>query len=249
MSAPFDLNRKTFLVTGASSGIGKMVCKAIFECNGKFIAVSRREERLVEVISSTSTENTYVSVDLSKSENVRLLVDGMSEKIDGVVHCAGISKLQPLGFYNNNDYENITSINIDSIVFLMNALVKKRRLAKESSIVLISSISAFIGGKGGGVYASTKGALNAVCKVWANELSSSKTRVNCVAPGIVRTELTNDFFNNFAKEEVEADIKKYPLGYGNVEDVAYPVVFLLSSASKWITGQTIILDGGRSVYV
>jgi NAD(P)-dependent dehydrogenase (short-subunit alcohol dehydrogenase family) len=245
-NSPFSLNDKLFLVTGASSGIGKKVCQAIAECNGRFIAVSRREELLKMLVNSTPGDHAHYVVDLTDKADIALLVNNLG-KIDGLVHCAGTTKLLPLGYYNDADYENITGTNIDSIIYLMNLLVKKRKLNKESSVVLISSLITVISGKGGGIYASTKGALNAIAKVWANELASGKIRVNCVAPGIVKTDLVDEAFEKLSQTEIEADIKKYPLGYGTVADVAYPIVFLLSPAGKWITGQTILLDGGRSI--
>jgi NAD(P)-dependent dehydrogenase (short-subunit alcohol dehydrogenase family) len=208
-NSPFSLNDKLFLVTGASSGIGKKVCQAIAECNGRFIAVSRREELLKMLVNSTPGDHAHYVVDLTDKADIALLVNNLG-KIDGLVHCAGTTKLLPLGYYNDADYENITGTNIDSIIYLMNLLVKKRKLNKESSVVLISSL-------------------------------------NCVAPGIVKTDLVDEAFEKLSQTEIEADIKKYPLGYGTVADVAYPIVFLLSPAGKWITGQTILLDGGRSI--
>jgi NAD(P)-dependent dehydrogenase (short-subunit alcohol dehydrogenase family) len=80
-------------------------------------------------------------------------------------------------------------------------------------------------------------------------LAVSGSRVNCLAPGIVKTELVEEAFGRLSKEEIALDEKKYPLGYGTPEDIANPVVFLLSDASRWITGQSIIIDGGRSNYV
>jgi NAD(P)-dependent dehydrogenase (short-subunit alcohol dehydrogenase family) len=245
----FDLKGKTFLVTGASSGIGYEVCKTIALMNGNFIAVARREELLKELINHYgSTGSSYLVADLCINEDIAQISNSI-DKIDGVIHCAGIVKLMPLKFYNEQLMEDIRKVNYDSILKLMSTLVKNKRLNRRSSIVLVSSVSAVLGMKGNGIYAGLKAALIGISKSWANELANTKTRVNCVAPGMVKTIITEETIKQLSAEIVAEDEKKYPFGYGYPEDVAYPIVFLLSDASKWITGQTIILDGGLSMKV
>ena len=100
--------------------------------------------------------------------------------------------------------------------------------------------------KGNGIYAASKGALIAISKVWASEFSSNRIRVNCVSPGMVKTEITNKSIDDLSLEVIQQDEKKYPLGYGEAIQVANPIIFLLSEASSWITGQNLILDGGRT---
>ena len=94
-----------------------------------------------------------------------------------------------------------------------------------------------------------KGALIGISKVWAIELAGNNSRINVVSPGMVKTDITLSMINSLSKEVIDEDEAKYPLHYGNPEDVAYPVVFLLSAAAKWITGQNIILDGGRTSWI
>jgi NAD(P)-dependent dehydrogenase (short-subunit alcohol dehydrogenase family) len=100
--------------------------------------------------------------------------------------------------------------------------------------------------KGNGIYAASKGALISISKVWANELAVNKIRINCVSPGMVKTEITNKSIENLSIEVIQEDEKKYPLGYGEAIQVANPIIFLLSDASSWITGQNLVLDGGRT---
>jgi len=242
----FDLKGKTFFVTGASSGIGYEVCKTISLLNGHFIAVARRKELLEALVSEcNSTNNSFIVADLSLTEEVKRVANSI-EKIDGVVHAAGFAKLAGLKFYKENLLNEMRSIHYDSIVMLMSFLTRGKKLNSNSSIVLIASIAANFGMKGNGIYAGIKGALVSISRVWANELANQKIRVNCVSPGMVRTEIAKETESLVSKEAIEEDEKKYPLGYGLPEDVANPVVFLLSDASKWITGQNLILDGGRS---
>lgn len=244
----FSLKGKKILVTGASSGIGYAICKAIDQVEGSFIAVARREEKLKQLLTEcTGADHSFLRADLSIDADLQQLVTDIS-KIDGIVHSAGIANYVPLKFYSMSDFHELQKINVDSIVYILNFLCKKKKLNKNASIVLISSLVAYLGTIGGAYYSASKAQLIALAKVWSSELATSGSRVNCIAPGIVKTELVDDAFVRLSKEEIAFDEKKYPLGYGTPEDIANPVIFLLSNASKWITGQSILVDGGRSNY-
>jgi NAD(P)-dependent dehydrogenase (short-subunit alcohol dehydrogenase family) len=190
-------------------------------------------------------KNAEVKIVLLLLIYIKAIVESI-ENIDGIVHAAGIVSLAPVKFYSEELMNEMRSINFDSIVYLVNLIFKKKKINKGSSIVLISSIAGLYGMKGNGIYAASKGALIAISKVWASEFATSKTRVNCVSPGMVKTEITAKSIENLSLEVIQEDEKKYPLGYGDSVQVANPIVFLLSEASSWITGQNIILDGGRT---
>jgi NAD(P)-dependent dehydrogenase (short-subunit alcohol dehydrogenase family) len=246
----FSLIDKTILVTGATSGIGFEVCKQIVIAGGHFIGVGRNLEKLQNYISDHKLEQSKViKFDLIDLENIHLLVSQLPIKIDGFVHSAGIAHVSPMHFFNYSDYENIRKINLDCVFVLFSELLKKKKINKNSSVVFISSISAIRGAKGNGVYAITKGALDTISKVYANELSSKYIRVNTIQPGMVETEMSAEAENILSKEVMDIDRAKYPLGYGETKDIALPVIFLLSSASKWITGQSIVIDGGRTAFL
>lgn len=243
--SPFSLKGKKILVTGASSGIGYETCLAITKQGGSFIAVARRESFLEELIEQCGNDNSFIVADLSKIEDIKLIVDSI-QNIDGIVHSAGIVSLAPVKFYTEELMNEMRTINFDSIVYLVNLVFKKKKINKESSIVLVSSVAGLFGMKGNGIYAASKGALIAISKVWASEFANNKTRVNCVSPGMVKTEITSKSIEDLSLEVIQQDEKKYPLGYGEPVQVANPIVFLLSEASSWITGQNIVLDGGRT---
>jgi len=242
---PFDLSGKKILVTGASSGIGFETCRAIVRQGGTFIAVARRVDFLEKLIEECGSQNSFIAADLSQMDDIKAIVDAI-ENIDGIVHSAGIVSLAPVKFYSEQLMNQMRSINFDSITYLVNLIFKKKKINKGSSIVLVSSVAGIFGMKGNGIYAASKGALIAISKVWANEFAVSKTRVNCVSPGMVKTEITSKSIENLSLEVIQEDEKKYPLGYGTPEQVADPIVFLLSDASSWITGQNLVLDGGRT---
>lgn len=245
MTNPFDLSGKKILVTGASSGIGYETCLAISRQGGTFIAIARRVELLEKLIEESGNENSFILADLSQTEDIQKIVELMPN-IDGIVHSAGIVTLAPVKFYSKELMNSIRETNFDSIALLINLITKKKKINKDSSIVLVASIAGLFGMKGNGIYAASKGALIAISKVWASEFSSNRIRVNCVSPGMVKTEITNKSIDDLSLEVIQQDEKKYPLGYGEAIQVANPIIFLLSEASSWITGQNLILDGGRT---
>jgi NAD(P)-dependent dehydrogenase (short-subunit alcohol dehydrogenase family) len=243
----FSLLGKTILVTGATNGIGFEICKQIATAGGNFIGIGRNIEKLQHYINDHSLEESkVVAFDLVEIENIHLLVSDLTTRIDGFVHSAGIAHVSPMHFFNYNDYENVRKINLDSVLVLFSELLKKKKINKNASVVFISSISAIRGAKGNGIYAITKAALDSISKVYANELSSKNIRVNTIQPGMVETDMSAQAENILSKETMDIDRSKYPLGYGEPKDIALPVVFLLSNASKWITGQSIVIDGGRT---
>lgn len=243
----FSLIGKTILVTGATSGIGLEICKQIAIAGGNFVGIGRNIEKLQHYIDDNKLEESkVVTFDLVQIENIHLLVSELPIKIDGFVHSAGIAHISPMHFFNYNDYENIRKINFDSVLVLFSELLKKKKINKNASVVFISSISAIRGAKGNGLYAITKAALDGISKVYANELSSKFIRVNTIQPGMVETDMSLQAENILSKETMDIDRSKYPLGYGETKDIALPVIFLLSNASKWITGQSIVIDGGRT---
>ncbi len=241
----FSLSGKKILVTGASSGIGYECCTSIVQQGGTFIAVARREDLLKELVGQDGFDGCeYIKADLGNENDIAHIVDSVSD-IDGVVHCAGMSILTPIKFYKQADLNTVTNVNYYSIVMLLNHLLKKKKVKRKASIVLISSISNKFGALAHGYYAASKAALTAIARVWANELSPQGIRVNTISPGMV----TTDILDQLSKETMAEDEKKYPLGYGKPSQIAQPVVFLLSDASSWITGQDLIIDGGRTAVV
>lgn len=247
VNSPFSLEGKTILVTGASSGIGLSICRAIVASGGKVIGVARREDRLKEMVNELGdTCASYLSADLSQDADIVNIVTHIPE-INGLVYAAGISKLTPLKFVKRESLEEVMNINYFSMVLLISQIIREKKIKKGvySSIVLISSVAQQIGTKSSLLYTGSKGAMSAASRVIANELSSLKIRVNTVEPGMVQTAMASEMEDLLSREVVEKDVKQYPLGYGKPEDVANATVFLLADASKWMTGQSLTLDGGR----
>jgi NAD(P)-dependent dehydrogenase (short-subunit alcohol dehydrogenase family) len=236
----FRLDGKHILVTGASSGIGRAAARAITLAGGSVIASGRNADRLAETAAQFVRPADHVTVvaDLTDDSDVGRLAD-TTGTIDGVVHAAGVKAPVPLRVATRKFIEERFNTNYVATALLTQRLLAKNRIANGGSILFMSSISAHTGTHGMAIYSATKAALIATAKCLALEVAKRSIRVNCVSPGVVRSPLWADADPNW----LEAMEKRYPLGLGTPEDVANASVFFLSDASRWITGQTLIMDG------
>lgn len=239
------LEGKHILVTGASSGMGKVFCRMIAAEGGKVSLVARNKERLNETMLQLegAGHNCYIC-DLTDEEQLKVLV-GQLQSLDGVVFCAGINEYVPVKFIKQEKIDRIFQTNYHSQIILTQMLLKKKIINKNASLVYISSLSSVLGVSGTILYASSKAALNSAVRVIASELAPQGIRANAICPGIVRTEMlscTNIDEETFAKQEAD-----YPLGLGMPEDVGHAVIYHLSDGSRWLTGNCMVLDGGFSL--
>jgi NAD(P)-dependent dehydrogenase (short-subunit alcohol dehydrogenase family) len=245
----FDVNSKTILITGATSGIGFATSQLLINLGCSLFVVGRNRIKLDELEALGKGKVVSIQADLRNIDDIKMVVSFIS-KIDGFVHSAGVASSIPLQFINYESLERERSLNYDSFLFLTQNLIKNKKINSNGSIVSLASIAAHFGTIGNSLYCGNKAALIATSKVFAKELASKNIRVNTISPGIVRTEMVNNAQGkHLTKEALILDEQKYPLGYGEADDVAYCITFLISDASKWITGQDIILDGGRTCYV
>lgn len=238
------MNDKTILVTGASSGIGKQIAISISEMGGNVVINGRDEKRLGETFSQLKKGNhSQISADLLQEENLKSLIQQLP-KLDGVVNCVGMVTPFPIKFINKEKINETFDLNYNVPVLLMASITRSQKLNKNASVVFLSSISGAHPHKGGTLYSGSKIALESFSKVFALEFFPLGIRSNCIAPAMVKTPMYEYSEQNASKETMDAHVSKYPLGVGLPEDVANAAVFLLSDASKWITGTTITLDGG-----
>jgi NAD(P)-dependent dehydrogenase (short-subunit alcohol dehydrogenase family) len=239
-----NLEGKTILVTGASSGIGRAIAILLSSYGADVIVTGRNKENLSETLGKLTTSGSFaVEADLTAEMDVANLV-GSIQHVDGVVFCAGIVEYLPVKFLTREKIDKTFNLNFVSQVLLTQALLKQKKVNNNSSLIYISSIAGKLGVAGTAMYASSKAALSGFVRVLAVELAGRKIRVNALSPGIVRTPMTSNSELAFTKEDLDNDEKKYPLGYGDVKDVANYAAFLLSDVSPWITGTDLILDGG-----
>lgn len=244
MYNPFSLENKVILVLGASSGIGRATAIECSRQGAKVILTARNEELLKETCSLLEGEgHEYIIADLLLDDDIDNLVNSV-KCLDGLVCNAGTSKLAPIQFIKENDIERILRVNTVSPVLLLKKLLKRKKLNSPSSVVFTSSISGnFTVALAHSLYSLSKGAISSFMKNAALELAIKKIRCNSVNPGMTDTGMI--YGAEFSRSDLEADLKNYPLGrYGNPRDIALGIIYLLSDASSWVTGQQLVIDGG-----
>jgi NAD(P)-dependent dehydrogenase (short-subunit alcohol dehydrogenase family) len=244
---PFSLEGKTILITGASSGIGAKTAVECSKIGANVIITGRNEERLKVTFSQMKGEgNKIIIAELTCQKDVNKLI-GEIGTLDGLVLCAGKGLTSPFVFSTRDKYDEIFNVNFFAPIELLRLLVKKKKIAKESSIVFVSSIGGNVSfSLGNGVYGASKAALNSTMKFCAKELAPKKIRVNSVNPGMVNTLFIKG--GSISEEQLKMDMDKYPLKrYGEAKDIAYGIIYLLSDASSWVTGHSLVIDGGRTI--
>lgn len=242
---PFSLAGKTILVTGASSGIGRTVAIVCSKMGANLVITGRNEERLSETLSHLQGESHFqIVADLARDDEIANLINFVP-KLDGVVLAAGIDEMSLFLFSSKKSYEKIFNTNLFSPIELLRGIIKKKKFNPGFSAVAIASIASGMPSVAHGVYGSSKAALVSAMEYAALELAQKNIRVNCISPGAVKTPMTQAEDHVITKEQLEENEKKYPLKrYGDPEDIAYGCIYLLSDASKWVTGTNLIIDGG-----
>jgi len=250
MYNPFSLEGKTVLVTGASSGIGRGIAVECSKMGAKVVINGRNQERLQKTFDQLEGEgHIQIVADLSKQEDIERLANEVPE-LNGFVNSAGIPKICPVKRIDRQTLEEIMNVNAFGPILLTSQLLRKKKLQKKSSIVLIASISGVcMANTGEGPYAATKAALAGYTKTAAFELAAQGTRVNTICPGLVPTEILTLSNEMFSEDQLkETMYGRYPLKrVGTPEDIANGAIYLLSDASSWVTGINLVIDGGYTV--
>lgn len=248
MSNIIDLKGKNIIITGAGSGIGRETARVLAGEGATVVMMDISTEGLAETQSICGDRSLSISIDLTDSIAVS---DAFAEvtanygKIDGLVHCAGISSRKPLNVLSKEGFDKILSVNFFSFVDLVKVFSKKKYSNDGGSIVVMSSISSIRGYKAKSEYNVSKAAVDAFVRCMALELAPRKIRVNSIMPGEVLTPMGIK-----AREMTSiAGAEEYtqPLGPTLPNEVANVIAFLLSDATKTITGTSIRIDGGECV--
>lgn len=245
---PFSLENKHIVITGASSGIGRQCAISCSKMGAKVTLIGRNVERLQETCDLMEGDGHFVfsfdvtQVDLIK-DLIGLIVDKVG-KVDGFIHAAGIEKTLPLKILSIDDYESIFKVNALSSFEFIHQFSNKKFFNNGGHIVLISSITSIIGRGGLAAYSASKGAMVSAVKSMAIELAKKNITINCISPGTILTPLMENFLKTLSDEEYKNRVAGFPLGLGHVDDVANACIYLLSDASRWVTGQNLIVDGG-----
>lgn len=249
---PFSLENKVIIVTGASSGIGAQCAIDCSKMGAKVVLVARNEERLQHTLNQMDGEGHFLlPFDLSVSDGLKEAVKGVVGKvgkINGVVNCAGMSSVTPLKLVTDELLDQFFHTNVYSAINLSKEVARVGNYDKEGgcSIVLFASIMGICGDKCKTVYSATKGALISAARSMACELAKNKIRVNVVSPGAIETPI-NAKLPHMSDPELRKELEeKHLLGLGECSDISNACIYLLSDASRWVTGQNLVVDGGYS---
>ncbi len=243
-----NFSDRTVLVTGAGSGIGRATALFLSSLNARLLLVDFNSATLEETLLQCNDQCSSVVMDLSKTSEIGKTLQAKLKDfgaLDGMVHIAGIPYVSPLKSLNSAKVEEVLRINTVAGLELAKVFTKmKHYKGSHPSIVFISSVYGLVGSAANVAYAVSKSALHGMTKSLAIELAPKKIRVNCVAPGFIKTNMLGEVSDMFDSEYYDRLDKLHPLGLGEAEDIAQSIAFLLSDMSKWITGSILSVDGG-----
>ncbi|WP_158738464.1 SDR family NAD(P)-dependent oxidoreductase [Alteribacillus sp. YIM 98480] len=250
MSLPiFNLTGKTALITGGSKGIGLGMAKALGKAGANIVIASRGEEDLqkaAEDIRSLGATVKQKQTDVTDKGSVNHLIDFTVREfgsLDILVNNAGRNIRKKLVDIEEDDWNNVLDTNLKGIFLTGQAAARQMRTQKSGKIINISSIFGGIGGSFQTSYAASKGGINQLTKVWADELSPEGINVNAIAPAYIKTPMTQGWLSDEERFNEIVD-KTMMKRVGKLEDLEGPVVFLASEAASYVTGQILYVDGG-----
>lgn len=245
---PCSLEQNKYLITGAASGIGKATSILLSRMGADLILVDINLDGLRETQGLCKASDKILALDLTQThlfKNAVLQCLSDFGKLNGFVHLAGKPYISPLKSVSEEKCFEVYKLNTYSAIELAKIFCSKNIYAgQKGSIVLVSSVYGLVGSAANVGYAMSKAALHGITKSLSIELATKGIRVNCVAPGFVKTKMADTTRTLFNDEYWELLEKMHPLGLGDPEDVANAIAFLVSDASRWITGTILSVDGG-----
>ena len=242
------------VVSGASSGIGRAIALHLASQGARVVLTGRNVDRLNDTarLAGAAERSLVCPLDLADLWGIAPAVRALADKtgrLYGLCHAAGLSQTLPLSATRPERVRALMDVNFQAGLELARALVERSVLDERGgSVVWLSSVYAHVGAPGQIAYCATKGAIGAAARAMALELAPRRIRVNCVSPGLVKTEMTSVPGSRMTAEQWARIEGLHPLGAGSVQDVARAAGFLLDPLNAWITGADLVIDGGYSLH-
>ena len=244
----FNLKDKTVLVTGASGGIGESIAVALYKQGAKVCITGTNLEKLNKINKESSMAFNQVVCDLSNKEDLKKLIPSVEKdlgKIDILINNAGITRDQLMMRMKDEIWDEVIQTNLNSAFYLSKSVIKGMMKRKFGRIIQISSVVAFTGNPGQANYVASKAALVGMTKSLALEVASRNITVNCIAPGFIKTPMTE----SLNEDQQDKLMQKIPIQrFGMPEDIAAASVYLSSNEASYITGTTIHVNGGLAMF-
>lgn len=243
-----NFENKTILITGGSSGIGQQTAITLSKLGAKVILVARSKERLQETVDKLDgSGHTFYCLDLSDTLAIEPAVKQIVDEcgpVDGLVYAAGIDISLPIQLFKPEKVQEVFAVNYFGFIETIRQLCKKGRFNYGMRIVGLSSVASKCGDKIHTAYSASKAAMDASVRCLAKELADKGIFINTIAPAMTDTNIFKEFYSKHGDEAKNELIKRQYLGIGNVEDVANAIAFLLSDGARFMTGSTMMYDGG-----
>ena len=250
----YDFSNNTVIITGGTSGIGMEIAKQFVKNNANVIILGTNKDRkktaLKELESQKKQENQKILaylVDVSKKDQVNKVLETILKEftnIDILINCAGITKDSLLMKMKEEDWDRVIDVNLKSIYNTCHSLIRPMMKNKKGKIINIASVVGIIGNAGQANYSAAKAGMIGFTKTLAKEVASRGINVNAIAPGFIETKMT-DKIPTKNKDDL---LEKIPMKkLGKTEDIANACLFLASEMSGYITGQTLVVDGGMTI--
>lgn len=245
------LDGMTYLVTGASSGIGKATAIMLAECGARVIVHGRDESRLNSTLEALPGTGHSMSIAVLESadqanEWVKSLLD-VGGPLNGAFHCAGVELIRPIRMTKQAQLNEVFGSSLFSAFGIARALYAKNTLIDGGSLVFMSSVAGLTGQVGMTAYSAAKAAIDGMVRSLACDFASRKVRVNSIAAGAVHTAMHDRLTKGSGDSATTSYEQSHLLGFGQAQDVAQAALYLLSPASRWVTGTTLVVDGGYTV--
>ena len=243
------LSNKKILISGASSGIGADSAYQFSQCGARLILLGRNRNKLEKVLSTLINPNdhTIIVSNLSEDDSAYKAIKSLKNNqlpLDGIFHAAGKELIKPVNLIKQEDIKEVFSSSIYAALSFSRSLLKDEIINKGGSVIFMSSIAAISGNYGLSVYSSSKSAISGLVKSLAIELSKRSIRVNSIVAGAVESPMHDRILKNISTKSAKDYELNHPLGFGKTADISNLALFLMSDASKWITGSEIVIDGG-----